>query len=118
MKFLSIPDSVINIQKNALYNCFNLDAVEISDYRWVGEGPFGPIYIYEFYSTHPSFAAEDLASLCLYNLTRYTGDISEFKEKQESTKIKKAMGTRINRNSIQDSRIRYEEGIYQFVDID
>ena len=94
------------IEKNALYNCFNLDAVDISDFRWVAEGPFGPLYIHEFYSSHPSFAAEDLASLCLYTLTRYTGDISEFKVKQEATKIKKAMGTSINRKSLRDLRIR------------
>ena len=118
LKILSIPDSIERIEKNALYNCFNLDAVEISDFRWVAEGPFGPLYIHEFYSTHPSFAAEDLASLCLYTLTRYTGDISEFKVKQEATKNKKAMGTSINRKSIRDLRIRYEEGSYVYVDVD
>ena len=118
MKVLSIPDSIEKIEKNALYNCFNLDAVDISDFRWVAEGPFGPLYIYEYYSTHPSFAAEDLASLCLYTLTRYNGDISEFSEKQNATKFKKTMGTQINRKSIIESRIRYEEGTYEYVDVD
>lgn len=118
MKVLSIPDSIEKIEKNALYDCFNLDAVDISDFRWVAEGPFGPLYIHEFYSTHPKFAAEDLASLCLYTLTKYNGDISEFKEKQEATRNKKSFGTMVNRRSIKDSRERYEEGTYQYVEID
>ena len=118
MKFLSIPDSIEKIEKNALYDCFNLDAIDISDFRWIAEGPFGPLYIYEFYSTHPAFAAEDLASLCLYTLTRYHGDISDFSEKVNATKNKKALGTSINRKSIKDSRERYEEGTYVFVEVD
>ena len=118
LKAVSIPDSVEKIEKRALYNCFNLDAVDINDFRWVAEGPFGPLYIYEFYSTHPKFAAEDLAAMCLYTLTRYTGDISEFSKKQELTRSKKMMGTNISRKSIKDLREQYEEGTYQFVDVD